>query len=369
MPFFVFHTSHEHQHNTTLALASGPSSLYSDSSPMSIYDAQPLSLDGISTYPLSSRKSKVSVRDFARPLPRGASVRRFLDSLPRILAAEDLRAIAAAIHAARARRKAILWGMGGHVIKVGLGPILIDLLRRGFISGIAMNGAALVHDFEIALVGNTSEDVEVGLGGGEFGMAKETGVYVNEMAANAARSGIGLGEAAGQLFASGRLRAKHANSSVLAAAYRACVPVTVHLAIGTDIPHMHPAADGAALGAATHYDFRLFCSLVKGMHPGGVYLNWGSAVILPEVFLKAVSVARNLGVPLRPITTANFDFIQHYRPLQNVVKRPTASRGRGPESHGYALTGHHEILLPLLAAALIETAQRKVSPRAVKGKR
>jgi len=327
---------------------------------MSIYDAQPLSLDGICTYPLASRKSKVSVEDFARPVKKGASLKDFLASLPRILAAEDLRAIARAMHAARARRKTILWGLGGHVIKVGLGPVLIDLLRRGFVSGLAMNGAALVHDFEIALAGNTSEDVEAGLGGGKFGMAKETGVYINEMAANAARAGIGLGEAAGELLASGRLRAKHAKLSVVAAAYRARIPVTVHLAIGADIPHMHPAADGAALGAATHYDFRLFCTLVKGMHPGGVYLNWGSAVILPEVFLKGVSVVRNLGVPLRPITTANFDFIQHYRPTQNVVKRPTApGRGRGPQSHGYALTGHHEILLPLLAAALNEIAPEK----------
>ena len=337
---------------------------------MSIYDARPLRLDGIRTYPLALRKSKVNVRDFAKPVKKGASLKSFLEALPRILAVEDLRAIARAIHAARARRKAIPWGLGGHVIKVGLGPILIDLLRRGFVSGIAMNGAALIHDFEIALVGNTSEDVEAGLGGGQFGMARETGLYINEMATDAARSGIGLGEAAGRFLTSGRVRPKHADASILAAAYRARTPVTVHLAIGTDIPHMHPAADGAALGAATYYDFRLFCSLVKRMHPGGVYLNWGSAVILPEVFLKAVSVVRNLGVPLSPITTANFDFIQHYRPLQNVVKRPTAStRGRGPESRGYALTGHHEILLPLLAAALNETAQRSASPRAGKGKR
>jgi hypothetical protein len=327
---------------------------------MSIYDAQPLSLEGIRTYPLASRKSKVSLDDFARPLKKGASLKEFFTSLPRILAAEDLRAIARAIQAARARHKTILWGLGGHVIKVGLGLVLIDLLRHGYVSGVAMNGAALVHDFEIALAGNTSEDVEAGLGGGNFGMAKETGLYINEMAARAARAGIGLGEAAGELLASGRLRAKRARASVLVAAYRARVPVTVHLAIGADIPHMHPTADGAALGAATHYDFRLFCALVKGMHPGGVYLNWGSAVILPEVFLKGVSVVRNLGVPLCPITTANFDFIQHYRPTQNVVKRPTASgHGRGPTSHGYAMTGHHEILLPLLAAALNEITPEK----------
>ncbi len=327
---------------------------------MSIYEIAPLRFDGIRTYSLARRRSKVSVRDFARPIRRGASAREFLDSLPRILAAEDLRAVAAAIRKARARRRAILWGIGGHVIKVGLGPILIDLIRRGFVSGTAMNGAALIHDFEIALAGNTSEDVETSLGGGRFGMAEETGLYINEMAVGAARGGIGLGEAAGKLLTSGRLRPKFLEASVLVAAYRARVPVTIHLAIGTDIPHMHRAADGAALGEATHHDFRLFCSLVRQMHPGGVYLNWGSAVVLPEVFLKAVAVARNLGAALRPITTANFDFIQHYRPLQNVVKRPTSpTRGGRGESHGYALTGHHEILLPLLAAALMEAGPRK----------
>ncbi len=327
---------------------------------MSIYEIAPLRFDGIRTYPLAKRRSKVRVRDFARPIRRGASARELLGSLPRILAAQDLRAVAAAIRKARAGRKVILWGIGGHVIKVGLGPILIDLLRRGFVSAIAMNGAALIHDFEIALVGNTSEDVEASLGGGRFGMAEETGLYINEMAVGAARSGMGLGEAAGKLLASGRLRPKFPEVSVLIAAYRARVPVTIHLAIGTDIPHMHRAADGAALGEATHHDFRLFCALVKKMHPGGVYLNWGSAVVLPEVFLKAVSVVRNLGVPLRPITTANFDFIQQYRPLQNVVKRPTApTRGGRGESRGYALTGHHEILLPLLAAALMEASPRE----------
>lgn len=324
---------------------------------MSHYDIAPLALGGIRTYPLASRKSKVSVREFGRPVARGSSFRRFLDSLPQILAVNDLRAVSAEVFRARARRKGVLWGIGGHVIKVGLGPILIDLLGRGFVSGIAMNGAALVHDFEVALSGNTSEDVEAGLGGGKFGMATETGLYLNEIAVGAQRSGIGMGEAAGKLLVNGRLKPKFAAQSILAAAYRARIPVTVHLAIGADIPHMHPAADGAALGAATHYDFKLFCALVKRMHSGGVYLNWGSAVILPEIFLKAVSVVRNLGTPLDPITTANFDFLQHYRPLQNVVKRPT-SGSRGNRSRGYAITGHHEIMLPLLAAALIEGIRR-----------
>jgi hypothetical protein len=322
---------------------------------MSIYSIQPITFGAVHTYPLASRKSKVSVREFAKPPAANISFTKFLDSLPKILAAEDLRQLLAAMHAARRQHKAILWGIGGHVIKVGLGPLLVDLMKRGFVSGIAMNGAALIHDFEIALAGNTSEDVEAGLGEGQFGMAEETGKYLNEIAKLAHRLRIGYGEAAGQFLNSGILEVKHANSSVLFAAYKQRIPVTIHLAIGTDIPHMHPAAYGAALGDATHHDFRLFCALVQQMHPGGVYLNWGSAVLLPEVFLKAVSVVRNLGVPLRPITTANLDFIQHYRPLQNVVRRPTASvRGRGgAESHGYAITGHHELLLPLVAAALV----------------
>jgi hypothetical protein len=322
---------------------------------MSVYSISPITFGAVHTYPLASRKSKVSVRDFAKPPAANASFTKFLDLLPNILAAEDLRQLLISIHAARRQRRAILWGIGGHVIKVGLGPLLVDLMKRGFISGIAMNGAALIHDFEIALAGNTSEDVEAGLGEGQFGMAEETGKYLNEIAKMAHRLRIGYGEAAGQFLNSGILAVKHAKSSVLFAAYERRIPVTIHLAIGTDIPHMHPAAYGAALGDATHHDFRLFCALVQQMHPGGVYLNWGSAVLLPEVFLKAVSVVRNLGVPLRPITTANFDFIQHYRPLQNVVRRPTASvRGRGgPESHGYAITGHHELLLPLVAAALV----------------
>jgi hypothetical protein len=321
---------------------------------MSIYSIHPIALGAVHTYPLASRKSKVSIREFAKPPSANASLTEFLDSLPNILAAEDLRKVLSAIHIARKQRKAILWGIGGHVIKVGLGPVLIDLMKRGFVTGIAMNGAALIHDFEIALAGNTSEVVEAGIGEGQFGMAAETGQYINEFAKLSHRIRIGYGEAAGQFLSSGIIEVKHADSSVLVAAYKHRIPVTIHLAIGTDIPHMHPAANGAALGDATHHDFRLFCALVQQMHPGGVYLNWGSAVLLPEIFLKAVSVVRNLGIPLRPITTANFDFIQHYRPLQNVVKRPTASsrNQRGPESHGYAITSHHELLLPLVAAAL-----------------
>ena len=338
---------------------------------MSIYSTQPVTLGAVRTYPLASRKSKVSVRDFAKSIGTNASLSKFLDSLPNILAAEDLRNLLTAIQMARKQRRAILWGLGGHVIKVGLGPVLIDLMKRGFVSGIAMNGAALIHDFEIALAGNTSEDVEAGIGKGQFGMAEETGKYLNEIAKLSQRIRIGYGEAAGQFLSSGIIEVKHADYSVLVAAHKHQIPVTIHLAIGTDIPHMHPSADGAALGDATYRDFRLFCALVQQMHPGGAYLNWGSAVLLPEIFLKAVSVVRNLGVPLRPITTANFDFIQHYRPMQNVVKRPTAP-GRGSpakESRGFAITGHHELLLPLVAAALACGWPRSAARKSARGKK
>lgn len=332
----------------------------------SIYGIRPLTLGDVATYPLSSRKSKVSVGEFARPPARGGSLAAFLDGLPRILAADDLRAVLRSIQDAKRGGRAVLWGLGGHVVKTGLGPVLADLMRRGFVSGLALNGAALIHDFEIALSGGTSEDVEAGLGRGRFGMATETGLFLNQIASTASFAGVGYGEAAGRFLAARRLAPQNARASLLVNAYQLRIPVTVHLAIGTDIPHMHPAADGAALGAATHHDFRLFCALVRGMHPGGVYLNWGSAVLLPEVFLKAVSVVRNLGVALAPITTANFDFIQHYRPLQNVVKRPTAatSRGRAPDSKGYAITGHHELLLPLVAAGLVAGWPRPRSGKA-----
>lgn len=320
---------------------------------MSVYPIQPIILGGVRTYPLSARKSKVSVIDFAKP-PRPGSSKSYFDSLPNILAAEQLRELLAAIADARKTKRSILWGIGGHVIKVGLAPVLIDLMNRGFVSGIAMNGAALIHDFEIAMCGTTSEEVEAGIGEGQFGMAEETGWFINEFAKIAHRVRIGYGEAAGQYLNSGVLEPKYPEYSVLVAAYNRRIPVTVHLAIGTDIPHMHPSADGATLGAASHYDFRLFCSLVRQMDVGGVYMNWGSAVLLPEVFLKAISVVRNLGVPLRSITTANFDFIQHYRPLTNVVKRPTAaSNAKEKGSRGFAITGHHELMMPLLAAALV----------------
>ena len=331
---------------------------------MTVYPIRPVSLRDVRTYPLASRQSKVHVREFGKPLPANASLANFFDSLPAILAGNDLRDVAAAIQSARHNGKAILWGMGGHVIKVGLGPLINDLINRKFITGIAMNGAALVHDFEVALSGGTSEDVSASLKTGEFGMATETGLFLNQIAATSAFHGIGYGEAVGKFLASRKLAPENAAASVLLNAYKHRVPVTVHLAIGADIPHMHPMADGAALGTATHHDFRLFCALVATMDGGGAYLNWGSAVVLPEIFLKAVAVARNQSsVSLQRITTANFDFIQHYRPLQNVVRRPTEAgkKKAASQSRGFAITGHHELLMPLLAAALVAGSPKKPS--------
>lgn len=315
----------------------------------SIYDEslRPLELNNVKTYPLASRRSKVSLDDFARPLQADASLRDFLDSLPNILAVQSLREIAARMRRARELQKPIIWGIGGHVVKTGLAPLIIDLMKRGFVNAIAANGSVLVHDSEIAMVGSTSEDVDATLGEGAFGGADETGKLLNRAAALGAKESIGLGEATGQALLA--LNPKHADYSLLCAAYQARVPFTVHLTIGGDIGHFHPEADGAALGATTHTDFRLLSELVRRMDGGGVYLNIGSAVTLPEVFLKAVTLVRNLGHPLTDITTANFDFIQSYRPLTNVVRRPNAD-GAG---RGFSVTGHHELTIPLLAAQLI----------------
>jgi hypothetical protein len=319
---------------------------------MTIYQQKPLKLDKVSTYPLASRPSKVTVRDFAKVSRSGAGVREWLNTLPQILAGESFRAVVSALEKARAKRKPIIWGIGGHVIKCGLGPILIDLMRRGYLTAVAMNGAAMIHDFEIALAGATSEDVPAVLGRGKFGMAEETGRAINDTIAAGDREELGIGEAVGRLLAGSR-QARFRRFSLLAQAYRLRVPVTVHEAIGADIIHNHPAIDPRALGAATHRDFLLLASLVERLHRGGVYLNVGSAVVLPEVFLKCLSLAANLARAPRGITTVNMDFIQHYRPVQNVVLRPTAGEGKGKDrSHGYTLTGHHELMIPLLAAAL-----------------
>ena len=315
---------------------------------MSIYDdIQPLGLEGVNTYPLAERPSKVAVGDFARPFGDDATLRDFLASLPNILAVQSLREIAARMRRARALGKPIIWGIGGHVVKTGLAPLIIDLMQRGFVSAIAANGSVLVHDTEVALVGSTSEDVDASLGAGAFGAADETGRLLNDAAREGARDAIGLGEALGRALVASN--PKHAELSLLCAAYNARVPFTAHVAIGTDIAHFHPRADGASIGAATHTDFRLLSELVRRLNGGGVYLNIGSAVILPEVFLKCVTLVRNLGHTLEDFTTANFDFIQSYRPLTNVVRRPTS----GGAGRGFSITGHHELTIPLLAAELL----------------
>jgi len=311
---------------------------------MSKYVQEPLSFQGLKTVPIQARGGKVRVEHFAKPYP-GGGISSFLDSLPHILAADSFRAVVDAVASARARKKMILWGLGGHVIKCGLAPILIDLMERRYATAFALNGAAAIHDFEIAIAGQTSEDVEAVLPDGSFGAAEETGREFNA----ALDHGSGFGESLGQHLES-IADPRFASSSLLCETYRNSTPVTVHVAIGTDTPHTHPTANGDALGRATHHDFRLLCSLVKDINDGGVYLNVGSAVVLPEVFLKAVSVVRNLGHPLANFTTVNFDFLQHYRPKVNVVERPHAQAG----GHGYSITGHHEIMIPLLAAALIE---------------
>jgi hypothetical protein len=310
---------------------------------MSRYRVRPLDFAKLNTIGLAERGGKVKRADFAQAYRAGSGVAGLIDSLPKILAGDSFRAVVDAIAEARAKRRAILWGMGGHVIKCGLAPVLLDLMERGYATGFALNGSAAIHDYEIALVGHTSEDVEAVLPDGRFGAAEETGREMNRAITLGDRDGLGLGEALGRSLASGE-------GSLLYGAYRHGTPVTVHVAIGTDTPHTHPVADGAAIGSASHRDFRLFCSLVTELDHGGVYVNVGSAVLLPEVFLKAVSAVRNLGHPLAIFTTANFDFLQHYRPRVNVVERPHAQSG----GKGYAITGHHELMLPLLAAALIE---------------
>jgi hypothetical protein len=301
-------------------------------------------LSGVATYPLKSRKSKARAEDFARPVAAGATVAALVDSLPNILAAADFKAVVRAIAEAKRTDGGIVWGIGAHVIKTGLGPVLVDLMERGFVSALATNGAAIIHDFEVALVGATSEDVDETLGPGRFGMAEETGRLLNAAITDGVAAGHGIGQAVASYLAA--KQPQYARASLLAAAARLGIPVTVHVAIGTDIIHMHPAASGAALGEGSLRDFRYFVSNVARLEHG-VYLNCGSAVVLPEVFLKAVALARNRGIALAGLTTVNLDFIRQYRPQTNVVSRPTAGGGRG-----YTLIGHHEIMIPLLAAAL-----------------
>jgi hypothetical protein len=302
-------------------------------------------LSGVRTYPLASRRSKANAADFAKPLQPGARITDWVHALPDILGAADFKAVVRAVREAKRSGRGVLWGIGAHVIKTGVSPVLVDLMDRGYVSAIATNGAGVIHDFELALSGATSEEVDEALGPGRFGMADETGRQLND----AINEGVGRGLGFGQSVAAWLRRASppHESLSLLAAADRLGIPVTVHVGIGTDIIHMHPAASGAALGEGSLRDFRYFASIVSRLG-GGVYLNCGSAVVLPEVFLKAVALARNKGVALEGLTTVNLDFMRQYRPQTNVVSRPVAGIGKG-----YSLVGHHEIMIPLLAAALI----------------
>lgn len=302
-------------------------------------------LSGVRTYPLESRKSKAHAEDFARVVDAETSVGAFVDSLPDILAGADLKAVVAALRAAQESGGGIIWGLGAHVIKTGVSPVIIKLMERGFVSALALNGAGVIHDFELALSGSTSEDVDEALGPGRFGMAEETGTLLNAAINEGVRSGMGLGQAVAARMAA--LQPRYAHLSLIATAARLEIPVTVHVALGTDIIHMHKDADGAALGEGSLRDFRYFVSNVARLNRG-VYLNCGSAVVLPEVFLKAVALARNTGVSLDGLTTVNIDFMRMYRAQTNVVTRPVAGIGKG-----YSLVGHHEILIPLLAAALV----------------
>jgi len=310
---------------------------------------KPLEFSNLQTYSIHDRHSKVTVDDFAGPMAAGMKVCDLLARLPAQFAGKDFPELVRLIVAAHRADKPVLLGMGAHVIKVGLNPVLIDLMKKGIISAFALNGAGIVHDAEIAMAGRTSEEVTDVLGSGAFGAAKETGEVLNGAIKKGAEKDIGLGQAVGEMLLEKDFPFN--DMSLLAQARKLDIPVTVHVALGTDIIHIHPSADGAATGKTTHHDFRVFCRLVSEME-GGVYLNVGSAVLLPEIFLKALTVVRNLGYPVRNLTTANFDFIRHYRPATNVVQRPTLEGGCG-----FNFTGHHELMIPLLAAAVLDGLQ------------
>ncbi|MBN2224596.1 MAG: hypothetical protein JW765_07985 [Deltaproteobacteria bacterium] len=309
---------------------------------------EPIALDlsRIRTYSLMDRTSKVTVADFARPPAVGLTIGEFIEGLGKILAAGDLRTVIGAVVRAVEAGRPVMAAMGAHVIKVGLSPLIIDLMERGIISLVALNGAGIIHDFELAYAGFTSEDVDTVLDGGAFGMARETSQFLNEAVREGAGNGQGIGRAVGAMIEQKGL--PYRQHSILAAGVRLGIPVTVHVALGTDIIHMHPDASGEAIGKGSLIDFHTFASAVAGLS-GGVYLNIGSAVILPEVFLKAISLAQNVGATIEDFTTVNMDFIRQYRPQTNVVRRPTAKTGRG-----ITLIGHHEIMVPLVCAGIID---------------
>jgi hypothetical protein len=313
---------------------------------------QPIDLSRVTTYPLAERRNKVTLeRDFAGDISSGMSVAALLAAMPKQLGSESLNAVIDAVVTARDKGKPVVLAIGGHVVKCGLQPVLKKLIEADIVSAVAMNGSATVHDYEISLIGETSEDVGAVLHCGTFGMAEETGRDINRAIKEGVADGIGYGEALGRFIV--RNDNPYRSSSLLATCFEKSIPATVHVAVGTDIIHQHPDCDGAALGEASFTDFRLFTSVVSTLGNGGVFINIGSAVIMPEVFLKALSIAQNMGFHVDHFTTANFDMTQHYRPLQNVVKRPTAG-----DSRGLTVTGHHEIMIPLLAAGILDRIGR-----------
>ncbi|MGD9162343.1 MAG: hypothetical protein PVG39_28295 [Desulfobacteraceae bacterium] len=312
---------------------------------------EPISLENIRTYPLKNRASKVTVKEFGKTWTPGGSMKKWLESLPEILATRDLLDVSGCIVKAVKNKKMVILGMGAHPIKVGLNPVIIDLMERGIINAIAMNGAGTIHDSELAMAGHTSEDVDARLGEGIYGMAEETGKLLNEAIKEGAAENIGMGAAIGSMLL--REDYEYNRSSLLARASEMNIPVTVHVAMGTDTIHYYPAADGAAIGKTSHTDFRIFAGLVSKIEDG-VFINLGSAVIIPEVFLKSLTLARNLGFEVNNFTTLVMDFIKGYRPMTNVFNRPTKEGGQG-----FSLVGHHEIMFPLLAAAVIEGLNEK----------
>lgn len=299
------------------------------------------------TIPLASRKSKVHVSHLAKPYLAGSSVRGLLQGLPRQLAAPALLDLARAVVKAHRNGSQVILMYGGAVAKCGLGPLINQWTEEGILTVLATNGAGAIHDFELALAGHTSEDVATGLADGTFGMAEETGRMMNRAAGQAARDRVGYGATLGRMISRGRF--PHKETSILACAFRNQIPLTVHVAIGTDIVHQHPSARGEAIGAASFRDFEILTEQVAQLE-GGVVLHFGSAVVLPEVFLKALTIARNLGHRVNRFTAANFDIIQHYRPTQNLLLRPTKKGGKA-----YSFTGHHELMFPLLTAAVFES--------------
>jgi hypothetical protein len=310
-------------------------------------------LAAVRTVPIALRPNKVRAEEFAAPPPDGErSFAAFLASLPDVLVARDFQRVIEAIAGAKQRERGVVVMLGGHVVKTGLAPLLIDLMRRGIITHLAMNGSAAIHDYEVARFGGTSEDVAAGLRDGTFGMAEETGREMNEAFVAGMRNGQGMGEALALALEAGDLA--HPELSIVLAAHRLGVPATVHAALGAEIIHQHPAASGAAIGDTSHRDFRRLAASLPTIHDGGVVLNLGSAVIMPEVFLKALTIARNLGDG-RPtnFTTCDLDMQRHYRPRVNVVQRPTLAGGAG-----YEITGHHELMVPLLVWGIIDRLDR-----------